>query len=71
MSIGATLDQTFRAAQHDSVIRVYHHAGYVIERNFGCKTAQFCAARCEWHYSRLPSSRNAVQQSENERKTLP
>ena len=27
MSIGATLDQSFRAAQHDSVIRVYDVAG--------------------------------------------
>jgi len=31
MSIGTTLDQSFRAAQNDSVIRVYDHAGNVIE----------------------------------------
>ena len=31
MSIGATLDQSFRAAQHDAVIRVYDAAGNVIE----------------------------------------
>jgi hypothetical protein len=31
MSIGATLDQSFRAAQHDSVIRVHDAAGYGIE----------------------------------------
>jgi hypothetical protein len=31
MSIGATLGQSFRTAQHDSVIRVYDEMSNVIE----------------------------------------
>jgi len=42
--------------------------GFYGLRIFGCKTLQLCASRCEWHCSRLPSNRNAVQQSENARK---
>jgi len=32
--------------------------------NFGCKTAQFCATRCESEMTETPGVGNAVQSSE-------
>jgi len=44
--------------------------GFYGLRIFDCKTLQLCATRCEWHCSRLPSGRNALQRCENLRNSL-
>jgi nucleoside-diphosphate-sugar epimerase len=60
----STVDNPTRAREDSLIV----HGRFYGRVKFCCKTEQFCATRCQWDRSQLPSGCDAVQRRENSRK---